>query len=363
MGLFGKLFKKNKSKSARILSDYKVKIKSIHPQGAGAVEVVFELLDTSIDMLPFTPGQYITIEVVIDGKLVKRSYSICSRVGEDLAIGVRAVKDGLVSNWFNATAKIGDELTVSAPMGNFKMVDAGKSYVAFAAGSGITPILSMAKSISLSDGGKLDLFYGNKTKDMIMFKDELDQLNKDHVHVGYWLSQEEQEGFQHGRLSKDTISSIIKSDLSLLKKEGFFICGPEQMIVDTLEALKTFGVSENKIHYELFASPVLMKSKQTIVTPSFHGVSKVVVILDDEEIDFDLETDGATILSEAESHAVDAPFSCRGGVCCTCKAKVLKGEVRMDSNLVLTDKEIEEGYVLTCQAHPASEEVIISYDE
>jgi ring-1,2-phenylacetyl-CoA epoxidase subunit PaaE len=221
----------------------------------------------------------------------------------------------------------------------------------------------MAKSICLSQAGKLNLFYGNKEKETIMFQEDLKKLCPEHVSVDYWLSKEEAEGFQSGRLDKENVTAIVKNDLSLLKADGFYICGPEQMILETVEVLKTFGVSKDKIHYELFTSPVLMKSTPTKVTSDFNGVSKVVVILDDEETDFDLETDGATILEEAESHAIDAPFSCRGGVCCTCKAKVLKGEVRMDSNMSLTDNEVNEGYVLTCQAHPASEEVIISYDE
>lgn len=363
MGLFGNIFKKLKPTSITNTNDHKVKITAIRPQGKGAVEVEFELVHNDDSTLDFTPGQYLNVEVAVDGKAYNRSYSICSRVGKPLAIGVRAVKDGIVSNWFNSSAKVGDELVISSPMGNFKMVDAGKNYVAFAAGSGITPILSMAKSICLSQEGKLNLFYGNKLQETIMFQEELASLNPDHVVVEHWLSQENKEAFKHGRLDQDNVSNILKNDLSLLKADGFFLCGPEQMILDASEVLKTFGVPQDKIHYELFTSPVLLKSAPTKVTSNFKGNSRVVVILDGEEIDFDLETDGATILDEAESHAIDAPYSCRGGVCCTCKAKVLKGGVLMDNNFTLTDKEIEQGYVLTCQAHPASEEVILSYDE
>lgn len=364
MGIFGKLFSKKSSNQPKKSDFFAVKIKSIKRLTKDAVQITFDTSSEDQTLFQFIPGQYVNVQLIINGSKEIRSYSICSGVTEELSIGVKRVEGGVVSTWFNDTAKEGEEVLISIPQGNFTLKDAGKQYVAFAAGSGITPILSMAKGVSSSANGQMRLFFANKTKESIMFHDQLEELNQDKVQVTYSLSQEEKEGFLKGRFTEEMVAELIKSDLSLLKSDGFFICGPEEMILASSNALKKFGVAENKIHFELFTAPVLMKTRSTDLAPgNFSGMSHVTVILDEEEVVFDLASDGDTILNEAEGYGVDAPFSCRGGVCCTCKAKVLEGKAVMDANMSLTDSEIEEGYVLTCQAHPASEKVIISYDE
>jgi ring-1,2-phenylacetyl-CoA epoxidase subunit PaaE len=359
MGLFNKLFggkeKKTKSKKATL------KIKSIERLTEDAVKVTFDVPSEVKMDFTFIPGQYLDLEVNLEGETLHRSYSICSDVKEPLAIGVKKVEGGKVSTWLNDKAKAGDEMVVAFPKGNFTISKIDGDYVAFAAGSGITPVLSIAKFFSRASQNNLTLFYGNRNEDSIMFKDELDQL--ENVKVHHILSRQEKEGFEHGRLSADKIRDFIKSDLDLLKSKGFFLCGPEEVILNASDVLKTFGVPEDKIHYELFTPPTLLKSKQKETVADFKGVAKVTIVLDEEEEHFDLESDGATILDEAESYGIDAPFSCRGGVCCTCKAKVLEGAVTMDKNFTLTDSEIEEGYILTCQSHPNSEHVKISYDD
>ncbi len=367
MGVFNKLFgSKKKDTENSIKSDFHiVKVLQISKLTKESVKVTFDISNDAAPDFKFIPGQYIDVKLKLDGKEEIRSYSICSGLNEPLSIGIKKVEGGKVSTYINNCLKIGDDLSISIPRGNFKLNDPNKNYVAFAAGSGITPILSIAKEIAQSENGGLDLFYANKTADAIMFLEELHQLQSDKVRIHYSLSQEEKEGFIKGRFSQENIQKVIKNDLSLLKKEGYFICGPEEMIVNAEKVLKEFGVSGDKIHFELFTTPVLMKGNVTIdaILTEFSGISQVKVILDDEEFDFELATDGGTILNEAEAFGVDAPYSCRGGVCCTCKAKVIEGIVKMDANLALTDGEIKDGYVLSCQAHPASEKVVISYDE
>ncbi|RFC53679.1 2Fe-2S iron-sulfur cluster-binding protein [Brumimicrobium aurantiacum] len=369
MSLFKKLFggKKDAGQSAKKgnkeQSSALLKIKQIDRLTADAVKIVFDVPQDLKSKYTYVPGQYVNVTLDIDGKSERRSYSICSDVNEPLAIGIKKVEKGIVSTFFNDQAKVDDEIEVGFPIGNFKMSEVDGEYVAFAAGSGITPVLSIAKLINNTEGGKLNLFYANRNDQSIMFEDELNLLTPDKVTTTHIFSEQEKEGFLYGMMTEEVITQIIKSDLSLLKAKGFYLCGPEQVIINAQNVLKTFGVSEDKMFYELFTTPVLMESTKEEVVSDFNGLSKVTLILDDEEEKFELESDGDTILEEAESYGIDAPYSCRGGVCCTCRAKIIKGSATMDKNFSLTDQEIKDGYVLTCQAHPNSEEVVLSYDE
>ena len=345
------------------VSDAVLKIKEIVSVTSESVKVVFDVPEELQLDYTFLPGQYVNVIVPIDGKDEHRSYSICSAVREPLAIGVKKVEKGVVSTYFNEDAKAGDDVSVSFPLGGFTLSSVEGKYVAIAAGSGITPVLSIAKFIEKSEKGHLNLFYGNSTEGSIMFNDDLKDISKEALTMTHSLSKEEKEGYNAGRLNEENLTAFIKKDLGLLKAEGFYICGPEDMIIGAQNVLQKFGVAEDKIHYELFTTPTKMESNTKENMPEFDGVSKVTVILDEEEETFDLNASGDTILGEAESHGIDAPYSCRGAICCTCKAKVLKGTAVMDKNFTLTDSEIDEGYVLTCQAHPNTEEVTISYDE
>jgi ring-1,2-phenylacetyl-CoA epoxidase subunit PaaE len=340
-----------------------LEIEDIIRETEDTVKVVFDVPEEEKEHFSFIPGQYLTLVVTIEGKEERRSYSICSGIKEPLAVAIKKVEKGTVSSWFNEVAKIGDEILVAYPSGNFKLTDIGGTYTAFAAGSGITPIMAMAKSIALGKQGSLKLFYGSKTKEGIIFYNELEGLKKNSVDTHYLLSREKHDGFDHGKLDADKMSEIIKNNLDILKSDGFYLCGPEEMIYTVKNSLKTFGVLEDKIHFELFTTPTIMKNVKKTSVANFKGMSEVTIILDDEHTTFDLETDGDTILNELDSHGVDAPYSCRGGVCSTCRAKVIEGAATMDNNMSLTDSEIEEGYILTCQAHPATEKVVISYDE
>lgn len=308
----------------------------------------------------FKPGQYLDFSIEINGKEQRRSYSICSGINEPIAVAVKEVENGTVSKWFNNELNAGDSIIVSHPMGSFNIPESAKKVVAIAAGSGITPIMAFAKDIE-AKGNDLQLFYGNKTEDAILFRSEIDALNK--TKATYFLSQEDKEGFKSGRIDTTNFSIIVKEHLELLKADAFVICGPEKMIADVSDVLKMFGVSEDKINYELFTTPVLLKSKTEIIENRLEGKAKVTIILDDEKSYYELAADGPAVLDKANGDGLDAPYSCKGGVCGSCRAKVIEGSCTMTMNYSLTDKEVEEGYILTCQAHPSSQEVVISYDE
>ncbi len=310
-------------------------------------------------LFKFEPGQYVNVSTEINGNEEIRSYSICSGPEEPISIAVKAVKNGYVSQWLNTQISIGETMLISLPQGNFKLKETQQHVVCLAAGSGITPIIAMAKAMK-SNEGSMHLFYGSKNYASIIFRDELNLL--DHVKVKHFLSNEEHIDCQKGRLTKEVFIKELKANLSLLKADAFFICGPEAMIIDMVDVLNFFGVADSKIHYELFTTPVLMKSKSDSVESDFKGNSHVKAILDGEAVEFNLESSGKSLLEAVLDAGLDAPYSCKGGVCCSCKAKILNGSAGMTMNFSLTDEEIKEGYILTCQAHPGSEELTISYD-
>jgi ring-1,2-phenylacetyl-CoA epoxidase subunit PaaE len=307
----------------------------------------------------FDAGQFIELSVEIDGKLERRSYSICSGPDDSIAIGVKAVPGGKVSNWLMENAKPGIGIHISKPSGNFTLKTGAKHIVAIAAGSGITPIMSLAKALE-KKRGNVTLIYGNKTESSIMFKDELIALSN--VKSYHYLSQEEKAGYSTGRINKESLTALIKDNLEILKADDFYLCGPEELIIEAKETLDFFGVAASKIHFELFRPATLLKTEEKSSLKTFDGETDVRVILEGENFQFKLTAQGKTILEAAEEAGADVPYSCKGGVCASCKAKVVKGTAKMDVNYTLTDKEVEDGYILTCQAHPNSPELIVSFD-
>ena len=356
MGLF-KLFRNKEKDSVISKGFYELRISDIQRLSKSAVKVSFDVPEHLKSVFHFIPGQYLTFELFLNNEKIRRSYSICSAPNEILSVAVKAVENGKASNWFNEVARIGDLISVAKPEGNFTLDSSAKTIVAIAAGSGITPIVSIAKS--LSNDTEMHLFYGNKSEEDALFLNDLLKLPQ--LKITNFLSQEKKDGFKSGRIDKTTFTEIIKADLNLLKAAVFYLCGPEQMIMDIQEILLFFGVPAKKIKFELFTTPVLAKIAEPV--SSFSGLSKVTVIIDGESECFDIKADGPTILDTAEKNGMDAPYSCRGGVCCSCKAKILEGTASMRLNYSLTEEEIENGYILTCQAHPTSETLIVSYDE
>ncbi len=359
MAFFKKLFKKGSSTKTH-KGFYNLTIQKIEKLTSDSVKVTFDVPDNLKQTFQFIAGQSLSFTIENKGKEERRSYSICSGPTEPLAIAVKAISSGNISVWFNNTAEVGMEIQVSKPEGSFHLKANDRNVVAFSAGSGITPIMSIAKSKELLNG-KLKLFYGNRNQNSILFLDEIKNLS--HVQTQFFLSGETANGFSNGRLDQAAISEIIKQDLEILKADAFFLCGPEEMIKAGVDTLKLFGVPTEKVHYELFTVPTIMKSNTVSTNAEFSGESNVKVILDGEEIEFKLKANGKAILDVLDKAGFDAPYSCRGGVCSSCKGKVIKGKASMTLNYALTEEEVAEGYILVCQSHPASEDLVISFDE
>ena len=348
---------------------HNLKVVDIKNETSDTVSVAFEIPESDKSSFEYISGQYLTLKVDINGKEERRSYSMCSSpfAGEEMRIAVKRVENGLVSNFINDSIKIGDRIEVMPPQGNFILETSKeqKTYVGFVAGSGITPVWSMIKSVLQNEPlSKFILFYGNKTSESTIFKNDIDSLVGDRLIVHHILSREETGNtVLSGRINETKAIELLNSDLDLLKAHCYFMCGPEEMIFSVRNALQGLGVSDDKIKYELFTTPVLFAEEKEVVISEFKGMAKVKVIYDDEEVEFDLDSDGDNVLDVAMKHDVDAPFSCKGAVCCTCKAKVTQGRMTMDANYALSDEEVAEGFVLACQAHPASENVTLDFDE
>ena len=348
---------------------HSLKVKEIVKETNDTVSVSFQVPEDLKEAYAFTPGQYLTLKLTINNEEQRRSYSICSSSAEDITVAVKRVENGLVSSYLNEVLKENDEMEVMTPEGNFTLeTDKAKKrkFVGFAAGSGITPIMSMIKQLSIDETETVfTLFYSNKMESDVIFKHQLDQLAGDNLKINYiYTRQKLNNPLLEGRIDKSKATELIKADLSCLNADAFYLCGPEEMIFNVKSALEEFGVLNTKIKFELFTTPVLMaeKPKQQEADENFDGEALVTVIYDDEEIDFNLNKDGDTILDAAMDNDVDVPFSCKGAVCCTCKAKVTEGKVTMDANYALSDQEVEDGYVLACQSHPASAKVTLDFD-
>jgi ring-1,2-phenylacetyl-CoA epoxidase subunit PaaE len=360
MGLFNKIFGGKKDEVKTHKGYHLLKVKNNTKLTSDSAQISFEIPSELKSKFNYKPGQYITLLAEINGKEERRSYSICSGINEDLAVGIKRVEKGVFSNWAIDNLSEGIEISVSEPQGNFVWENTSKFVVAFVAGSGITPVLSIAKTIE-NEVADMRIFYGNKSKQSTMFYDEFAKLSN--AKVKFAFSQEQDNDAIQGRLTKETISEIIKSDLNLLKADAFYLCGPEELIVNAKEVLEMFGVAKTKIHFELFTSPVLIKTEEKSIDKTlFKGDTEIQVILDQEKIELKYNNEKKTVLEALNDEGYDPPYSCRGGVCCSCKAKVLEGDMMMKMNYSLTDKEVAEGYVLTCQAYSTTQKVTLSYD-
>lgn len=355
MGLLD-LFKRKETAIVIPKGFFAITVKDKVSLTADSIKIVFEIPSIYKEHFVFVPGQYVNIAARINHTDIRRSYSICSGTDEDLAIGVKRVEKGIFSNYALDHLAVGDEIWVSKPMGNFKWNENASRIVAFAAGSGITPILSIAKSAQ-EKGQQMHLFYGNKSIDNTMFLNDLKSLSS--IQTTLFLTKEKRENTYEGRLTKESLSKIFDADSSLLTADAYYLCGPQDMVERTQALLLERGVNKANIHFELFT---IQPTEETIKPKATGGKTAVTVICDQEEFHFEMDAK-TTVLQKALDHDVDAPYSCRGGVCCTCKAKVIEGSASMNVNLTLSEQEVKQGYILTCQAYPTSEKLVISYDE
>ena len=351
---------------------HSLRINDVRRETEDTVSIAFDVPNELRNDFSFTPGQYLTLKAEINGEEVRRSYSLCSSPHEgEWRVAVKQVPEGKFSTFANNELKAGMDMDVMTPTGNFKLdtsKDNNKSYVLFAAGSGITPILSIAKSALYDEpNSDVTLVYGNKGVNSIIFKEEIEGLKNeymDRLRVLHVLSRESVgNDLQKGRIDKAKTGEIYDSFLNNTSIDGVYVCGPEEMILGVKEGMIDKGVNEDMIHFELFTSPSSTQEKIAMPTNSPKVDSNVTIILDDDEYEISLESTGVNILDAAQDSGADLPFACKGGVCCTCKAKILEGSASMDVNYALEPDEVEAGYILTCQAHPTSDKLVISFDE
>ncbi len=348
-------------------------IKKITQLTDGCVTLTFEVPEALAPKYSFIQGQTLTLKTNIDGKEIRRSYSICSAPQEqELTVAVKKVGGGIFSTYVNDFLKAGMTIDVLPPTGNFYTPlkkENKKNYVAFAAGSGITPIISIIKtSLFTEPESNFTLVYSNKTFNSIIFLEELEGLkNKfvDRFNLINLLSRENADAaIFNGRINKEKLADLSKL-IRYSSIDDFFICGPAEMIFCVKAFLEERGVNEGQIHFELFTAPGQKQNISTI-EPGYiasEKSSRVSITTDGRSLTFDVNYTGNSILVEALQHGADLPFACKAGVCCTCKARLVSGKIRMDVNWGLEADEIEKGFILTCQSHPLTDEVSINFDD
>ena len=352
---------------------YPLRIKKINKETDQCVSVEFEIPESLANSFQFKQGQSLTMRTNLAGEEVRRTYSLCSSpLDKKWKVAIKKVEGGLFSSFANENLKEGDELDVMEPVGKFYTElnpTNKKSYLAFAAGSGITPVISIIKTtLRTEPQSTFTLVYGNRSRSSIIFFEELEGLkNKfiDRFSFINILSRERTETpINFGRIDIGKLSELEKL-IDYKKMDEVFICGPEEMIFCVKNFLEQKDISEKKIHFELFTTSgqkkLKVKSEESKVESG--PQSKITVKVDGRSFDFGLSLNSdTTILDAALKEGADLPFACKGGMCCTCKAKLLEGEVEMDVHWGLEHEEVEQGYILTCQSHPKTEKVVVDFD-
>ena len=365
---------------------HKLKIKDIRRETDDCVSIAFDVPESLSEEFRYKQGQYLTLKVIRDGQEYRRSYSACSSpvVDEDLRIAVKSVEGGRVSPHLNNGIKPGEEIEVMKPMGNFYTempAETPQSYVAFAAGSGITPVMSLLKTaLATHPENRFTLFYGNRSYKEVIFKNELDALSEkysDRFQVHYILSREPTDDpLFYGRMDSDKCDALMGRFINTQEADEIFLCGPFEMINTLRGHLISKGIPIENVHYELFTTevhkagvaPTVEQGEEAESTDTGGGgnvpvdEAQVVIVLDGEETEITVR-EGESILDAALDAGLDAPYACTGGSCCTCRAKRIEGDSIMDVNYALTDKEVEQGYILTCQSHPTTKKMRVDYDE
>ncbi|WP_347067112.1 ferredoxin--NADP reductase [Flavobacterium sp. WV_118_3] len=341
-------------------------VKEVRRETAKAVSVSFEVPESLQPEYQFIAGQYLNLKYSPDGKEVRRAYSICSSPNSgELRIAVKAVSDGFFSTYANEKLKAGDTIEVGVPEGKFTFepkADNQRSYAAFAAGSGITPVMAIILSVLENEpNSTFVLVYGNKSPEDTIFYKKLHDLQQQYVgrfFVHYVFSQARAEDSLFGRIERSTVNFVIKNKHASLSFAKYYLCGPEEMIATVSTVLKENNVAEKDIKFELFTT----SSNETKIEKTLGGHTKITVLVDDEETTFEM-AQKQTILEAALKQGVDAPYSCQGGICSSCLARITSGSAEMKKNSILTDGEIASGLILTCQAHPTSDEIYVDYDD
>lgn len=338
-----------------------------------AVVVTFDVAPEQRQAFQFTQGQHLTLRSHIDGEEIRRSYSICSAPHEDkLQIAIKRVQDGLFSTWANENLKPGHFVECMEPSGHFHVPldpESARQHVAFAVGSGITPVLSIIKTTLVREPlSRFTLVYGNRASSSVIFKEELEDLKDrylDRVNLVFILSREHQDiELFNGRIDRAKCDELLRRWIDPAEIDVAYICGPQSMMEDVSASLESAGVAKDRIKMELFGS-VQMRGprKDNAGTTSAEHECKVTVIQDGRKREFSVEKNRYTLLEAALEQSIELPYSCKGGVCSTCRCKKISGEVEMDANFALEDYEVARGFILTCQSYPLSNEVVLDFDQ
>jgi ring-1,2-phenylacetyl-CoA epoxidase subunit PaaE len=347
-------------------SFYKLQIKEVKHETANAISVAFAIPTELKSAYQFTAGQYVNLKLTLDGQEIRRAYSICSSpTSGDLRIAIKSVKNGHFSKFANENLKVGDILEVGQPEGKFTFEPSfsnQKNYAGFVAGSGITPVMSILKSVLESEPkSTFVLVYGNKSSEETIFHNELHELHLKYVgrfFVNYVFSQAKANGELFGRIDKSAVNFVLNNKHKEKEFDKFYLCGPEEMINLVSDVLKEHNIADKNIKFELFSS----STKENTSAESHSGHTKITIMVDDEETTFEM-SQKQTVLEAALKQGIDAPYSCQGGICSSCLARIKNGTAEMKKNSILTDGEIAEGLILTCQAHPTSTEIYVDYDD
>lgn len=353
---------------------HSLRVEKVQKETDDCVSVSFAVDPAMADTFRFTQGQSLTMKKTIHGEEVRRTYSICSSPFDGiLRVAIKKVDGGIFSTWANEELKSGDQIDVMPPVGKFYTSlnkSQKKNYVAFAAGSGITPVLSIIKTTLITEPqSSFTLVYGNKTKNSIIFKEELEALKDQYIdrfRIYHILSRERSDApLNDGRIDIQKLELLSSRLINFETSDEFFLCGPETMIFCIRDFLLAKGVGQEKIHFELFTIPG-QKGSVSKTTPRKQEdtgpKAKVSVKLDGILFDFDLGYQGQSILDAALQEGADLPYACKGGVCTTCKARLLEGRVKMEVNWGLEQDEINNGFILTCQSHPTTNCVVVDFD-
>ncbi len=353
---------------------YPLTVTKLEHDTRDAVIVTLEPRPEDAARFAFVPGQYLTFRRLFDGDELRRSYSICAGPEEKvLKIGVKRVDGGAFSSFANAGLHEGDVIEAMPPEGRFRAPDetAGKTYLGFAAGSGVTPVLSIVRSILSGDPtAQFTLVYGNRSVSSIMFRNTLAGLKDrylDRLNLVHVLSGEAQEiELFSGRIDANKITALTQHGwIEPAETDMAFICGPEPMMKAVSDGLKAEGMPADRIKFELFGADQPGRAKRRAEAEAARAAGdmvKATIIMDGVPHVIDMPRRGQSVLEAARAHDLDAPYSCQAGVCSTCMARLVKGEVEMAQNYALEDYEVQRGTILTCQSHPVSDEIVVEYD-
>ena len=360
-----------------------LRVKSVQQDTDESVIVGFEVPDDLGETFAFQPGQYLTLRAQVGGEDLRRSYSICAGADDgELRVGVRLLQGGAFSRWVHEGLKAGDALQVFPPQGHFRMsfdAAARRHVVGIAAGSGITPILAIMKTLLAREpASRFTLIYGNRRQASTMFREEIEDLKNrflTRLALHHVFSREPQDApISEGRLTREKLAQFFGASdgggaairVPLIDAKGIdevFVCGPYEMNDEAEAALLAAGVEHSRIHIERFGAPPLGAVPAHPTLAGDAPLARVTVIRDGHRRQIDFSGADQSLLDAAARAGMDVPFSCKSGVCSTCRARLLEGEVRMDRNFALEPHEVAAGFILTCQAHPLSARVVISYDD